>query len=144
MTKSRLLNPDRFANLRRSAKADGLDITVELSPYETPKAVAGSVDDKNLELRIFFSYIDTEPGVEFAASNGVRFVEGKHTGKLLTIIAPLVKVPLDQETAEDVRQKIRNALKQRADSVKSKIGRQLNLDAASAVINEELGPIWYM
>jgi hypothetical protein len=133
-------NPGRFLDLRKTEQAGGMQITVELSPYETPKGLLGKYDQSRGEFSIEFRYIDHEPCRSESVHDGIRLTRGRHTGKLLTIAIPVDKAPHDTTCVIELKTKIIRALEEEF-SINNNLEFELNLDAAKSVINEELSEL---
>lgn len=139
MENYRTLDQEQFFNLRKAENVDGLQITVRLSPYETPCAVAELYDGDGKKVRISFRYIDSEPGVQVPGADGVTFVEGRHTGKLLSISVPIDVGQLSAADVDGVRYRALEAIRKRRATFKEAVGRRLNFDAAKTVIHGSMG-----
>jgi hypothetical protein len=101
------INPDRLdAALNDSRMSDTgdmddsqvaeINLFVELSPYDTPKAIVGRYDEESRQFVIEFEYIDDEPERAAAHTDGITLFAGKHSNKLLRIVISIDEAPHDK------------------------------------------------
>ncbi len=115
------INPERLeAALNDSRMSDtgevddsqvaGINLYVELSPYDTPKAIVGRYDEQSREFVIEFEYIDDEPARRTAPGEGITLYAGKHSNKLLRIKISIDEAPHDKAALIHLQTNVINAL----------------------------------
>ncbi len=62
---------------------------LELSPYDMPRFVSCQYDPEQKSITIDFEYIDHEQAVGSPTKNQIATFVGKHTGKLIRLVAPM-------------------------------------------------------
>jgi hypothetical protein len=134
------IRPDRFKSVGQPVQVDGVDLQVQLSPYDAPTSIRGRyrADTKDFEIR--FEYMDEEPPGRTRTVKHIRFVEGRYSEKLLAIIIPVDKKPLNKVGIIRLQSDIVEALENRAEALdpnqhsERPFGRFLNLKAAKDVV----------
>jgi len=141
----RWINEERFANATREETIDGVRMMVTLSPFNTPTRVSGELSSDGNSFVIKFDYIDDEPGGEPKIYGPVSVVEGKHTGKLLSIILPVDRPPIQQPrvievVVNELKSKAIEALQLRQKRLRSqgKTDNVLNQTVAEEIIAHDL------
>jgi hypothetical protein len=131
------VNPGRLKKGRHVEKTDGMEITVEISPYDLPTSVVGGYDPKTGRFVITFRYIDREDAVESPSKKfeGVTFLEGKNSGKLLSIQIAIDAPPMDNTAVISLKTKVMEALRHRRDSMKEP--ESLNQDVAEEILDQK-------
>ena len=128
--------------IRKSRTVDvyGLEIEVELSPFETPTSIRGR-HLPHIGFVIDFDYIDSEPSVSNPEKvESVEFLEGRHTGKLLRIT-----IPVDDAQYKNVaviKANVNSALRYRGEQIpladQTMLGKSLNNEFVSTVLDENI------
>ncbi len=139
----RWVNMERIRSLRRKAKMDGVQIEVEISPYHTPQGVTGAYSAERKTFSITFDYIDDEPGKPAQEEDGVWFVEGQFTGKILSIELPTHELEKEGASLIELKTRVKRALKTRLADLKlnQRLDQELNQEAAEEVIDQNLGEL---
>ncbi len=130
------INPSRLRRGKKTTKVDGVELFVELSPFDTPKAIVGTYVPQQRCFTIGFQYIDQEPPKHPpSVHEGITIYEGKFSGKLLSISIAIDEPPLDRVGIISLRTKFLNALKTRRESRNPP--NQLNQEVAEDIIKEK-------
>jgi hypothetical protein len=138
------VNPERLKKGRLRNQCEGVDLIVEVSPYSKPVSVIGDYDRVGGKFLIQFRYIDNEPNAPRPTeSNGVVIVEGRYSGKILSIALPIDGPELKTVGIISLKTRIKNALKARSQASeqrkKSEVPvDQLNQDIAEEIIEKDL------
>jgi hypothetical protein len=130
---------------------DGVELSIAISPYSTPKAVVGTYDRTSGRFNINFKYIDNEPPrATLVDSHGVLIREGRFSRKILGISIPTDQPPLDKVAVSGLRTRILDAFKERSrifsDTAAPDAPDLLNQDVAEEILNEKaiaelIGPV---
>lgn len=127
------INPDRLPDPRTEQPVEGIDLIVELSPYDTPTTIVGEYDDLKGRFLITFEYIDDEPGKVDPSYKEVEVLKGKHSGKLLRISIPIDQPPLDTTAVIHLRTEVLDALRH----ISGERGRgRMNRSVARELVSE--------
>ncbi|MDX1967912.1 MAG: hypothetical protein SFV23_12120 [Planctomycetaceae bacterium] len=134
------INPARFRSVGEQVEVDGVDVYVQLSPFDAPTGIRGRfLSDRKL-FEIQFEYMDSEVGGSIKTDGLIQFVEGRYSGKLLAIRIPVGSKSLDSVGLIRLQTEIVTALEKRVDSLDPKkhkklpFGRFLNSKAAQEVV----------
>jgi hypothetical protein len=129
------VNPERLTKMRKQVRVDGVDISVELSPFDVPRAIVGSYDRGHGLFIIEFQYGDDEPARSAPTTEeGVSIFEGRHSGKLLKITIPVDHHPLNQVGIIALKTRILGALdKNRRDGDRG----DLRTNVADEILSDE-------
>ncbi len=129
------INPDRLLKAHSKETVEGIDLIVELSPYDAPKAIVGKYEKETGCFLITFEYIDKEAGTSNSYDEGITVSRGKHSGKLLGISMQVNQLPLDKAAIIHLRTIVRKAL----DQMESEPGKgHLNHRIAKQLLDEDL------
>ncbi len=80
------VNPERLQSaVGEAERFDGLELTIELSPYDLPQGIVGSYNEATGEFTITFEYIDDEPETRVSECEGIEIFAGIHSNKILRI-----------------------------------------------------------
>jgi hypothetical protein len=132
------VNPERLEKAQKTQKVDGVELIIELSPYETPRAVIGESEKGRFIIR--FRYIDEEPSRPHPITHeGIEFWVGLHSGKILRISIPIDTPPLAEVAVIRLRTKVIDALENKRETLKAAIPRAsgLNVDVAEEILSAE-------
>ena len=142
MPKHFWINPQRFSAIGKKVEANGMNIEVCLSPTDVPMGITGTYLKDSGEFLIQFDYQNREsPGPEKLTkeSGDVRFIEGRHSGKLLSIIIPIDKRPFDNVSLIALKTAVGKAMDARSKALINQsarpIGPVLNAEAAQRAID---------
>jgi hypothetical protein len=143
MSKHVWVNTDRLKRGRAIRVVDGIELTVEISPYSVPKAVVGVYDKKRGRFNIEFKYIDNEvPGKPFHVFGGVVIEEGKHSRKILMISIPVDAPSMEKVGIITLKTKIVNAFRERIRDVTDPDSPDspdvLNQEVAEEILDPEM------
>lgn len=121
----------------------GVSINVQLSPYDMPKGVSGSYDGTHGTFTIRYDYINKEKErITKKIIEGATIIEGDVSGKLLGIILPIDKPPLQEACIIELRNKFLSALTTREGQLPHhKADAVLNNRIARMVIKEEMNEL---
>ncbi len=129
------INPERLSNAFEEAEVEGIDLMIELSPYDAPKAIVGEYSEKRGKFDISFEYIDEEPEKLIdESSDGIRAFAGKHSEKLLRLSIPIDHAPLDKAAIIQLRTNVFGILEKIGS--RGKKGR-LNHRVANQLLGED-------
>ena len=129
------INPSRLPKGETNTSVDGIDLVVELSPYDIPKAITGRYDEPEGCFEIAFEYIDEEPQTFSESPHGIRVAQGKHSGKLLGVSIPVDHPPLDETAIIQLRTNVLDAL----DGIeKARTRGRMNRTVAKGLLSEDL------
>jgi len=136
------VNSSRLKRAAGSRIVDGIELSVEISPYSTPKAVVGAYDRTSGRFNIEFKYIDNEqPRAKVIDVGGVQIKEGRFSRKILGISIPIDRPPLDKVGVITVRTKIIRAFKERSRVASGSTGSDapdfLNQEVADEILDEK-------
>lgn len=137
------VNPERFHGVERTVTVDGVDLYVQLSPFDAPTGVHGCYDRKSRTFEIRFEYMNSEPEGEVRIHDGIQLIEGRHSGKLLAIRIPVDSRPLDSVGLIRLRTEVVQALKKHSQQLdptgdaSRPYGRFLNWEAARELLDDE-------
>lgn len=144
MAKHVWINPDRFKNASKMMRVDGIDLTVQLSPYDCPQAISGSYQKGTGDFVISFNYIDEEPMSSKPCRIGdIEIVEGKYTGKLLKIMVPVDKKSLKDISIIKLQTRVLDAFEKRRAEFKGMptVAKELNQEAAKEILTEDFADL---
>ncbi len=132
------INPDRIPKTRRQTRIDGVDLVVQLSPYDAPTSISGQYDQSTGCFVIQFMYVDNEPPASRVHQIGeISIREGRYSGKILTI-----RIPVDRNELAmiSMQTKLMSALKSRKEGFRGvpTIGKELNQEIAEEILSEDL------
>lgn len=134
------VNPDRIKAGKTMVSVHGVTLDVDLGPFDFPSELIGTHDENAGQFRIDFRYLDDEPRSAVPIEcDGLLFVEGVHSGKLISIIIPIDSKGFDNIGV--IEAKLESAFSKRDVDSKSRsksLTRQLNQRVAQEVIKEEL------
>ena len=141
MSKHIWINPKRFSSIGERVLADGMKIEVFLSPSDTPNGITGTYDEDRGEFVIAFEYQNREIPGEELHSGKVRFIEGRHSGKLLSIVIPIDHKPFDKVSLITLKTEVGKALDARREKLKGPkslpLGPLLNAQATQTALDGE-------
>jgi hypothetical protein len=141
MSKHIWINPKRFASIGEKVHHDGMQIEVFLSPSDAPNGIVGTYDQKRGEFVIQFEYQNHEaPGDEHRQGK-VRFIEGRYSGKLLSIVIPIDDKLFNNVSLIALKTEVSKALDARRESLKGPqslpLGPLLNAQATQTALDGE-------
>ncbi|MFV0442531.1 MAG: hypothetical protein ACK5Q5_03065 [Planctomycetaceae bacterium] len=143
MAKHIWINPARFQKLGKEVQVDGIDLQVQLSPFSRPNGVRGEYQRKTKCFVIRFDYIDAEPDGAPSVHRGIRFIPGKHSGKLLAIEIPIAVGVFKSAALIQLQTEVVAALKDQSSQFdpeqndRGTWGKYLNWEAAREVLEDE-------
>lgn len=130
------VNPGRLQRARKTLCVDGVDLIVELSPYDTPRSIVGEYDQVKQRFVIRFQYIDDEPArTNIRAHEGIEVREGRYSGKLLSVSIPVDVASLDAVAILRLRTRVLEALKSRHLQGKDKTSETMNVEVAEELLD---------
>ena len=136
------INRDRLEKKSsRTLKVDGIDLQVQLSPYDSPTAIVGQYDNESGTVWISFQYADDEHAASKVSKiDDIEFLEGRHSGKLLKISIPVDKRNL---AVIALQTRVLDALKKRTQTFRGlpTIGKELNQEVAEDVLSSEFNDL---
>lgn len=131
------INPERLANATQHV--EGMDLTVGLSPYDSPKAIVGNYLRGQGLFEIAFEYIDNEKPVISDIQHGIRAYHGKYSGKLLKLVIPVDEPELRTTSVIQLRTNVLNAVSA-APIYQSATGR-MNRKLTKELLEENFGEL---
>ncbi len=130
------VNPKRFSAIGQTVEVDGMSIEVRLSPSDVPTGITGAYQKDQGEFVVLFEYQNREvAGPEKVSKDAttVRFIEGRHSGKLLSIIIPIDAKPFDNVSLIALKTEVGKAMDARREALRGPnsrpIGPLLNAEA---------------
>ena len=132
MAKYIWISNDIVHKTNKTLQVDGIDLEVQISQYDAPRSISGAFDKANGLFRIVFQYSDKEPAKAGSTIDGIQFIEGRHSGKLLEIVIPTEAKKLK---VVSLQTQVLDALEKRGKAFKGlpTINRELNQDVAKDV-----------
>lgn len=136
MAKHIWINQERLEKARKTLTVDGVDFSVEISPFDAPREIVGQYDKTTGYFEISFKYDDSEPTSSSSHSNdGIEFREGRYSGKLMKILIPVDKKDLAVITLQT---RVMKALAgRRLAFPKKSVARDLNQSVAEDVLSSD-------
>jgi hypothetical protein len=132
------LNSERLQNARSEEELDGIDLIVNLSPYSTPRKIAGEYLPQKGVFQIKFNYFDQEHEKGPVEHKGVLITEGKYTGKIMSISIPVDSPLLDNTCVIQLQTRALAALEDRGKGLGERLDVRLNQSVAKEVIEHDL------
>lgn len=135
MAKHVWVNTERLQE--KKMQVEGVDIVVQLSRIDAPRALSGDYVKRDGKFVITFSYVQEEPSVLVKTEdNGIAFREGKYSGKILSISVP---VKDNAVAVISLTTKIKDALAERRKrfSGMRTISKELNQNIAEEIFEDE-------
>jgi hypothetical protein len=136
MEKYMWINPERIEKTTRHV--EGMDLTVALSPYDTPKAIVGNYLQDSGQFVISFQYIDDEKPIVSQIQHGIQLLHGKYSGKLLKVVIPIDNPPHDETSVIRLRTEVLDAI--RGAPIRKRIGR-MNRAVTKEIIEDRFAEL---
>lgn len=126
------INGELLQKSNRTLTVDGIDFEVQISPYDAPRSISGAFDQATGLFKITFQYSDDERPMAASTIDGIHFIEGRHSGKLLQIVIPTEAKNLKIIALQT---RVLDALEKRGKAFKGlpTINKELNQDVARGV-----------
>ena len=124
------------------AGAEGVKISLRLSPYDVPREVKGECDDKTGIFTIKFAYLDEEEALPKPLTDKVTMNVGRYSGKILGFQIHTAKYLNLQEISlelEDEIQEIAKSVNKMSD--KRPYNQRENYRVVGAVLQNNLSSL---
>lgn len=137
------VNPERFRKVGQELHINGMELVVQVSPYDIPTNIHGRHVKSSKSFEITFDYFDNETPGPPVVQDKIRFIPGKFSGKLLKIIIPVDSQPMDEIGVIQLRTEVLNALQNRSERLNPikdtsrPVGSYLNSEGVRDALQDE-------